>query len=242
MKDEQLKNIWNMISDETAAPDGLHLSQEQAISSRSGSVQNKIRNMLQNDLILKAVSGIAFLTDLLFYHQNPQVIYVCIGGILFLTLMTTIQWKTLAGLNQVSDPGLPTREVLSNLLVYLKRKSNLFELTIASSQILIFVPGLLVYYYLVYGQVKPMTGLSFAVYTILILIGTITSYIRIQSQLKFHIKYIHVCLSDLNDNALNFAFNTIETQRKQDNLTRLLVGLLLIFGFVALLAVMKSIM
>ena len=59
MKDDELKNIWNMINDNTLGFEALHMTKDQIISSRSGSVQNKVRAMLQNDLILKSVSGIA---------------------------------------------------------------------------------------------------------------------------------------------------------------------------------------
>ena len=127
------------------------------------------------------------------------------------------------------------------ILVYLKRKANLYELTIAASQILIFVPGLLIYFYLVYGQVKPMTGFSFFVFATLALIGTIMAFVRVKTQIKFHIKHISLCLSDLNENTLGFALKTIDVQRKRDNLVKLLVALLLIFGFIVFIALIKSI-
>jgi len=179
--------------------------------------------------------------NLAFYWGTPSVIYICLGGILFHLIMTTIEWKTLHGLNRISDPGLSTREVLSNILIYIRRKSNLFEITIASSQILIFIPGLLIYFFMVYGQVKPMTGESFAVYTILILIGTFAFRARIRSQIKYHIQYLHVSLSDLNENALEFAFSTIDNKKSQDNLIKWLVYFVVSFGFVGLIVILKSV-
>lgn len=239
MKDEQIKNIWNMIKDkeDTEMPS---MTTEQFIKGRSGSIQDKIRGMLQNDLILKAVSGIALFLNLLFYKDTPDVLYICLAGILFLILMTTIEWKTFKGFKEISSPTLATKEVLSNIMIYLKRKSNLYELTIASSQILIFVPGLLVYFFMVYGQVKPMTGLSFFVFTTLALIGTIMSFARVRAQIKYHIKYLSICLSDLNENTLKFAVQAVEDQRKQDGLLKFIVYFLLILGFIVFIAVLKS--
>ena len=196
--------------------------------------------MLQNDLILKSVSGIALLMNLVFYWGTTEVIFICLGGILFLAIMTTIEWKTLEGLNRISDPGLSTREALSNILIYIKRKANLYEISIASSQVLIFVPGLLIYFYLVYGQVKPMTGISFMVFTTIALMGTFGSYARIRSQLKYHMQYLHIALSDLNENSLQYAFNTIDSKRRQDNIVKTLVYFLVIFGFAILMGVLKS--
>lgn len=241
MKDEQLKNIWNMIEDKSGILEFPNMTKEQFIVNRSGSIQDKLRRMLQNDLILKMISGIALVLNFLFYWGTPDVLYVCLAGGLFLAFMTSIEWKTLQGFNRISDPGLPTRDALSNVLIYLKRKSNLYELTIAASQILIFVPGLLIYFYLVYGQVKPITGLSFFVFSTLVLIGTIMAFVRVKAQIKFYIKHISLCLSDLNENAIGFAFQRIESQRKQDHLIKMLVYLLLTIGFVAFIAVLKSI-
>jgi len=241
MKDEQLKNIWNMINDKSGIMDYIPGSTEQLISQRSGSIQDKIRGMLQNDLILKVISGIAFMLNLVFYHNNLEVVYVCIAGVLFLAIMTTIEWKTLQRFNKIADPGLATRDNLSNILVYLRRKANLFKTTIASSQVLIFVPGALLYFFLVYGQVKPLTGEAFMVFTVLILIGTFGSFHRTGTQIKYHIKHLMVCLSDLNDNALGFAIETIENQRKQDHKVQILVYILSILGFLVLIFIMKSI-
>ena len=241
MKDDELKNIWNMMNENTLGFEGLHMTKDQIITSRSGSVQNKLKALLQNDLILKSISGIAFLLNLVFYWGNSDVILVCLGGILFLVIMTTIEWKTLEGLKRISDPGRSTREALSNILIFIKRKANLYETTIASSQVLIFVPGLLLYFYLVYGQVKPMTGISFMVYTVLVLIGTFSSYSRIRSLIKYHIQYLHISLSDLNENSLQFAFNAIDNKRKQDMIVKTLVYIVVIVGFIALIAVLKSI-
>jgi len=240
MKDDELKNIWNMINDNTLGFEALHMTKDQIISNRSGSVQNKVRAMLQNDLILKSVSGIALLMNLVFYWGATEVIFICLGGILFLAIVTTIEWKTLEGLNRISDPGLSTREALSNILIYIKRKANLYEISIASSQVLIFVPGLLIYFYLVYGQVKPMTGISFVVFTTIALMGTFGSYARIRSQLKYHMQYLHIALSDLNENSLQYAFNTIDSKRRQDNIVKTLVYFLVIFGFAILMGVLKS--
>jgi hypothetical protein len=241
MKDEQLKNIWNMINDKSGIIDSFYASTEQTIAHRSGSVQDKIRGMLQNDMILKVISGILLILNLVFYSNTIEVVYVCLAGMVFLSIMSYIEWKILQGFNRIADPGLATKNNLSNVLVYLKRKANLFKTTIASSQVLIFVPGLLLYFYLVYGQVKPLTGEAFMVFTVLVLIGTFGSFHRTGSQIKYHIKHLMVCLSDLNDNALGFAIETIENQRKQDHKVQLLVYILSILGFLVLIFIMKSI-
>lgn len=239
MKDEEFKNLWNMIHDK-GSDHTPGISPELSISNRSASIRDKLRKMLQNDMILKAVSLIAIILNILFYRNTPDVIFICLGCLLFLVLMTTIEWKTLQGFIRIADPGKATRDVLSSVLIYLKRKSNLYELSIASSQVLIFVPGLLLYFYLAYGQVRPMDGFSFFVFATLALIGTFTSFTRTKSQIIFHLKHISVCLADLNENTMEMALETIDKQRRKDNLIKTMVGLLLILGFVILVGVLKT--
>ncbi|MFH0761346.1 MAG: hypothetical protein V2A67_07565 [Bacteroidota bacterium] len=241
MKDDELKAIWHILNEETGFPDSSFNQADYFRKSKSRLIQDKVRQMLQTDLLIKVISGLAFLLNLLVYHDTPIVFYINLSGILFLAIMTAIEVRILRQLERVSDPGLPTRDSLSGILVFLRRKSHLYALTVASTQIQIFVPGLLIYFFIAYGQVKPMTTLSFIVFSVLCLIGTVTSYLRIKAQIKFHAKHITACLSDLNDNILSFVSESIEKQRKHDDTTKILIGLLLIFAFVAFLAVLKSI-
>jgi len=231
-----------MINEETGIPMYGNFSAEQYIKSRSGSVKDKVRKMLQYDLIFKFIGFFGFIMCLLFYQDNLTLMYISTGGLLFIACMTAIQLKTLKAFNNISDAALSTRENLANTMVFLKRKSVIIAFTSASSQICFFVPGLLIYFYLAYGYLKPMTGMSFFVYTVLCLIGTIMSFLSTNSQLNFHIKQITLCLSDLNDDILTITSQTIEKQRKQDQTIKVLLGLLLIFLFVVIIAVLKSIL
>jgi len=241
MNDDNLKNLWNQINDQSEFPEFEAKTNDQFITNRSGSILNKVRNILQHDLILKSISGVALLLTLAFYQDTPDVVYISIAGILFLILMTYLEVRTLKQFNKISDPTQSIRDNLSGIQIFLKRNSSLVALINASSQILIFVPGLLLYFYMAYGQVKPVNTFSFFVFSGLCLIGIITSYLRITSLLKFHIKNISVFLSDLNNNVLAFVSQSIEKQRKQDEKVRLLVGFLLIFAFTLFVLVLRSI-
>jgi hypothetical protein len=85
-----------------------------------------------------------------------------------------------------------------------------------------------------------MTGMSFAVFTTLALIGTFSAYSRVRAQIKFHIQYLRISLSDLNENSLQYAFNAIDNKRKQDHLQKILVYILATVGFIALMVILKS--
>lgn len=242
MKEDSLKHIWNLIDKQVDFPGFPHESRDHSKQSRSESIQDKARILLRNDLILKAVGSLVFVLDLFLYFDHTNVIYICLAGLLFQSIMAAVEVKLIREFNRLSDHSLSTRENLSGLMAFLKRKAPLFSITIASSQISIFTPGVLLYYFLAYGQAKPMIPLTFFVFSVLVGIGTVVHYLRIQSQLKFHIRHIAACLADLNENTLEFVSNLIEKERKQDELIKVLVGLLLIFGFVGLIVVLKSIL
>ena len=242
MKDEDLRNIWNSLDDYPGVPITGKFSAEQFIKSRSDTVKNRIRKILFNDLLLKLVGGIFLLLDLTFYFDVPEVLNVCAGTLIFLLVMATLEFLTLKRFNSISNPEQSMSNNLSGTMIFLQRKSNIFGILTASSQVLIFVPGLLLYFFLIYGQLKPLTGMSFFVFSTLCLIGTIMFYIRTMSQIKYYVKHFTIYMSDLNDNVLQTAYSTIEKDRKRDNTIKTLTGMLLIFAFVVLIVLLKSIM
>jgi len=242
MKDQEFKEIWRSLEESPGMQLDAAFDAENFIKSRSITVKDRIRKIMDKDMIIKLVSCVVLLMDIAFYHNTINVLYVCFAALTFLAIMSFIEYKTLQQFKKIADPGLSTRDNLSEILIFLQRKSNILGILTASSQVLIFVPGLLAYFFLTYGQLKPMTGMSFFVFTTLCLIGTIMSYIATMSQIKYHIKHLTICMSDLNDDVLQMAYSTIEKDRKRDRTMKMLIGLLLIFGFLILIAVLKSIM
>jgi hypothetical protein len=59
-------------------------------------------------------------------------------------------------------------------------------------------------------------------------------------QARCHIKHIRICLSDLNDNALALASENIESKRKMDITIVILIQVLILLGFLVVVAVVKS--
>jgi len=61
-------------------------------------------------------------------------------------------------------------------------------------------------------------------------------------QVRYHIKHIRICLSDLNDNALAMASENIELKRKQDTTIIVLTQVVILLGFLVLIVILKSIL
>ena len=83
--------------------------------------------------------------------------------------------------------------------------------------------------------------MSFFVFSTLALIGAVMTYLRINAQVKYLIKHITICMSDLNDNILQLAYSTIEKERKHDNTMKIVVGLLVILAFTIFAITIKRI-
>lgn len=242
MKDQNLKDMWENIYQYLPSEEFSAQNIEQFIASRSGSIENRIRNLFNLDLVGKSISALFLILSVEFYKGNHDIINIAVAGILFLSIMVSIEIRLLRKFKRISDPGQSTREILSTIMTFLKRNLSLIVLCMASTQILIFVPGLLLYYYLAYGYMKTMTALSFFVFTMLALIGTVMVALNNNSQIRFHIKQIGVCLSDLNEGTLTLVAEKIESERKKDHLIKLLTGLILILGFIVIIVLLRSIL
>jgi hypothetical protein len=77
------------------------------------------------------------------------------------------------------------------------------------------------------------------VFSTLGLIVMVSHFAVNRGQIEHHARHIEACLSDLNDNVLAVVTSSIESQRKQDFAIKLLLTLVLTFGFVALVVVLK---
>ena len=92
--------------------------------------------------------------------------------------------------NRLADPGKDAKQNLTSLLTFLKRHFAIPVILYASTQVFVFIPGLLTYFFLVYGDVK------------------------------YHERHIRICLSDLSVNALAQVSENIQLRRKQDTLIK----------------------
>ncbi len=241
MNDENLKKAWGALGKHANIPDPNFPTPEQFVRNKPASIQDKIGNILRYDLILKGVAGIVLILDTVFYFNQPKELSVILTGILLWVIIVYLEIRTSQQFNKISDPGQPTRENLSAIMVFLRRKSFLYGVMVATSNLLVFVSGLLLYFYIVYRFFKPLILESFLVFSILCCIGVITQFMRTRSQIGYHISHLSVFLSDINNNALAYVSESIEKQRKQDMMIRGLVAMLLTFGFVLMIALIKSI-
>ena len=241
MNDKKLKDMWNKAENLMEASDYESSSIEQFISGRSTDTTQKIKNMIVFDLVLKALVMVLLAIDFVLYFGTTNVMLVTVTGILALILLIFMQRKMLHRFSDAADNGQTTRDKLASMLTYLKTKFFSTLLSVSGTYLFVFIAGSLIYFYTAYGHVRPLDGVDFVVFLGFIVIGIVFNFIVNRGQVKYHIKHIETCLKDLNDKNLELVSENIELQRKQDRTQKLLLGLVLIIGFVLLIAVLMNV-
>ncbi len=237
-----IKNGWENIDEFIGIPGYGITSIEKFIRGRSVSIYEKVRSIFIRDFIIKSVSFLFIILDLILYRDYRIVLFI--NAILLVLLMgsTLVQVKYFGLFKRSADPGRSSRDNLTSVLTFLKRKFPVSALMSAASYMFGFIPGLLLYFMLAYGYLKPFEPMAYFVYSFLLLTGMIFGFTLDIRQVRYHIKHIRICLSDLNDNALAMVSETIESKRKQDLTVIVLIQVVILLGFLVLIAILKSVL
>jgi hypothetical protein len=236
MNDKKLKDMWNNITD---LPDYGSASIEQFISKRSSSISGKLLNALRVDIFIKTLVGLSLVINLILYQSTPAVLLICSAALVILIFLIYFETKTLKDFNLAIDTGKSARDNLSSMLTFFRSRYSTAMYAMASTGLFFFTSGMLLYFYAVYGQVRPLDSMDYFVFGIFYLIIIISGFVITSTQVRYHIKHLEVCLSDLNENSLAMVAERIEEKRKQDRLIKGLMVLLIIFGFTLLMIVLK---
>ncbi len=240
MNDKKLKDMWNKAEQLSEAPGYESHRIEQFVSGRSNSIARKVKNMIQLDIGLKILVAILFLIDAAFYANTTSVLVLCIIGAVVIVPLILFETNVLKQFSETADSANATKEQLSAILTFLKTRFFTTLVSISSTYIFVFVSGSLIYFYTTYGYVRTLDLQDIVVFSVFILTGIIMNYVVNRNQVRYHIKHLEACLSDLNDNVLEVVSQNIELQQKQDRTKKLLLGLAVVFGFVLLLLILKS--
>lgn len=233
--------MWNKAENLLGASEYESSAIEKFISKRSNSTAQKMKNMIFLDLGLKALIFFVLIVDIFLFWGTVNVVAVCVSGIVLLLPLFLFQYKMLNRFVRIADYGQTTKEKLASMLTYLRSGFFSTLLAISSSYPFMFVAGMLLYFYAAYGYVRPLDGQDIIVFSIFIIFGLVFNFVVNQKQLAYQIKHLETCLSDLNDSSLEMVSTNLERQRKQDMTIKILLMLVIVFGFVLLIAVFKNI-
>ena len=237
-----LRNGWDNI-DEYAGIPGIGItSVERFIQGRSLSIAGKVRGIFVRDFIFKALAFVFIVSNLLLYRNDPDLWLInAILGVLWI-IFTFLGIRLYREFKRSADPARSSRENLSSLLTFLTRRFPYAAIVAATTYVTTFLPMILFYFVAAYGYMKPFSTENYIVFSFLGILGTASGYVLDMRSVRHHIQHIRICLSDLNDNALAFASQHIETKRKMDHIITILVQVVILVAFLAILAVFKSVL
>ncbi len=239
--DKNLKDMWNKAESLMRSSDYERDTIGRFISGRSTLVTDKIRKMIQMDIVLKILFATVLLIDgVLYFNIQPAVSLGCLAGVLIALPLTIIQSRVLKQFNEIADYGQSTKEKLARTLTFLRNRFFNTILSISATGIFLYISGLLMYFFLTYGELRRLGNMDVFVFSTFLVIGVGMNFTINYAQVRYHIKHIEACLSDLNDNILAVVTSNIEMQQKQDRSTKVLIYAVLILGFIVLIAVLKK--
>jgi hypothetical protein len=237
-----LRNGWDNI-DEFAGIPGIGItSMEKFIKGRSVSIAGKVRGIFVRDFIFKTLAYLFIVPNLFLYSNDPGIWLInAILGVL-LVVFTLLGMKFYREFKRSADPAHSSRDNLTSLLNFLTRRFPYAAVIAATTYICTFLPGILFYFVVAYGYLKPFTTETYLVFSFLGLLGTISGYVLDTRSVRHHIQHIKICLSDLNDNALALASQNIEMKRKMDHIKTILIQVIILLGFLGLIAIFKNVL
>ena len=239
--DKYLKDMWNKAENAMGSSEYGRETIERFISKRSDSTAQKVKNMIFIDLAVKFVVLAILGIDIFLYLGTSNVIAVCITSVVLLIMLILFQFKMLSRFSEIADYSQSTKEKLASMLTYLRSGFFSTLLAISSTYLFMFIAGMLVYFYAAYGQVRPLDGQDIIVFSIFLIAGLGFNLYINRKQVDYQIKHLETCLSDLNDSSLQMVSTNLEKQRKQDITNKILLMIVLAFGFVLLIVIFKNI-
>ncbi|HAQ18962.1 MAG TPA: hypothetical protein DCR40_06975 [Prolixibacteraceae bacterium] len=242
MNDNKLKDIWSKAENFRDTPGYESDTIERFLTSRSNSIAEKITRMLQFDIAIKLLAAIVFTINAILYFNIQSIVFTtCLSGAALIIPFVLFELRILRQFSGISDYGQSTKAKLSAMLTFLRSRFFIAILSISSTNLFFFYSGLLFYFFIVYGHLRQLDNMDIFVFSILCIIGIVMNFVINYTQVRYHIKHLEACLSDLNDSVLSVVSINIETQQKQDRTIKLLLGVALILGFVLLIAILKKI-
>jgi hypothetical protein len=241
MNEDEIKKIWKQVGEKMNSQNYGTATIEQFINSRSHSIEDKISRLLQFDIVIKSIIGLSLIVNIFLYFNTYQVLAICVIVLLVLIGLIYFEMRTLNHFRSVVDPSLSARDNLSTMLSFLKSRFDTATMAIASTGLFLMTSGMLIYFWMTYGRVRPLDAMDYFVFGVFYLIGIVMGFVTTSSQVKYHIRHLTTCLSDLNEGVMTVVSENIETQRKQDRIIKTLLLFLLAFGFVLLILIIQQV-
>jgi len=241
MEDKTLKDMWYNDVVIPGSSEYTDRAIQRFISGRSRSVSDKVRTLIRFDVFMKIMLGIALAVNALLYFQIQNIVsIVCILELLVLISLIRFEFGGLSQFNKLSEFNQPARHKIIGMLSFLKTRFFSIVLAISSSYLFLFTAGMLFYFYIKYGQLRPLDEMDVFVFSIICLAGMAINFVSHQSLVRFQAQHLASCLAELNDGSLDALTRAVKKKQKQDRLINILIALILIIGLLVFIAIGRS--
>jgi len=233
--------MWKSIDYLIDNPGYSGITIEGFLSGKSNSISKKIRETINSDLVFKSISGLFLLTDIFLYSEvQPVISNICLAGLLLLIPLIFFEVSVLKNLTIISNNAKSVADKLSEMLSFLKRKSLVIQLSISTSYIFGFTGGMLIYFFIAYGELRRMGSMDIFVFPSICLFGIILNYIVTRNKLKYQIKHLNICLSDMDEETLKLVDHRIESKQKTDLFIIMGVAAVVFLAFLLFVFALKN--
>jgi hypothetical protein len=233
--------MWNSAATVAGASGYEQSTIERLLGKRSHSVVDRVRRMLQMDIVLKFAFAVLLAVDAaLYWRVQFAVSLTCLGAIGVAALLAWFEFKVLKQFTVVSDHAQTMKESLSGTVIFLRGRFLTALLFASLTYLFVFISGALLYSFMTYGQLRSLDNMDVFVFCTICLIGVAGNFAVNRGQIEYHTRHLQACLSDLDGDVLASVTSSIESQQKQDRALKMLLVLVLVLGLVVLVFVLKA--
>jgi flagellar biogenesis protein FliO len=240
MEDKKLKDMWTQMNEYLNYPKYGSGNIEEFMGRKSKSIFNKIKENLTILLGFKTFILCGLIFDFIFYTHNIYVQGFALISAILLVYIMYYEFMTLRKIRAIHKNTYNINQHLSELLSFIEENQTGMILSASTTNLFGFPGLMLMYFYLLYGQIKPMPVFGFFVMGVLFLIGVIGGYIIQKAQLDSHINHLRTCIDKMDNEMKMYLSNEVEAKGKQNIKIKVLIMFIIILVFIVIVALLKK--
>lgn len=231
---EKFKQSWKNGIDKILTDQSIsEIEIKNYLNMRSKNITRLYKKGIWTDIGLKGLIFASFSVLVILYLGNFKIILFNTVLIASCLLLIFFQRKILKSVKKMEQAIVNLKQSLSDNITFFNKKYIRSVFIAALSSPLIFISGMMYYFYYKYGYIRPLDATDFVVLGIAVILAFIISFLSQLYQFKFHINQLEECLNDLTEEKI-----TAQTLKRQKAKRLLLLSatvLALTFGLLLLL-------
>lgn len=203
------------------------------LKKKSKEITRLFKGSLIVDIVIKSIIGISFIFLFFLFYNSLSITVLNTLLIIGIIIAILLQVKILMNIPPVDYSRDNLKNLLENKISFYGKRyfKSLYISALSSS--LLFVSGMMYYFYFKYGVVRPLGIEDYLVFSIFKIIAFILAAFAQIKQHNFQILQLERCLAEIEENTLSE--QTIRKKKNRRIQLFLTTFLAIIFGFLVLL-------